>query len=141
MDDRLVVVTAGRDRHQTAEDALWLRAWLLHLRATQVVHGDCRHACANPQCVRRSCDQWAGECARRLGIQVRAMPADWGQWGKGAGPRRNISMLDLRPVGCLALPGTRGLRYDGRLTGTGHTVHHALTRRIFTRIRGEHGWP
>jgi len=50
-------------------------------------------------------------------------------------------MLDLRPCACLALPGVRGLRHDGRLTGTGHTVHHALTRRIFTRIRGEHGYP
>jgi hypothetical protein len=132
----LVVVTGGRDRHQDAQDALWLRAWLLYLGATVLGHGDCYHRCTTKGCARRSIDRWAGVVAQRLGIVVRSFPAHWDIHGLGAGTVRNLEMLAAGPVAVLALPGARGLRHNGRMTGTGHTIYHARARGIPAWIRG-----
>lgn len=135
---RLVVVTGGRDRHQDREDALWLRAWLRHIRADVLGHGDCAHSgCMHgPGCTRLSVDRWAGECARRLGLGVRAFPARWDLHGREAGPLRNLEMLAAVPCAVLAFPGARGLSHRGRHTGAGHTVYHARRLGIPTWIRG-----
>lgn len=133
---RLVVVTGGRDRHQDRDDALWLRAWLLHIRADVLGHGDCGHTCPDPRCSRMSVDRWAGEVARRLSMGVRAFPAAWHVHGNDAGPIRNLEMLGAGPIAVLALPGARGLRFNGRPTGTGHTVEHARRRGIPAWVRG-----
>lgn len=138
---RLVVITGGRDRHQEREDALWLRAWLLHLRAQAIVHGDCRHTCGNSRCRRMSVDRWSGLVAQRLELGERRMPAEWHRLGRAAGPARNIAMLELGPVAVLAFPGPRGLQHQGRRTGTGHTVYHARARGIETLVRGQDPWP
>jgi hypothetical protein len=50
---------------------------------TIIVHGACRGA-----------DNIAGYVAECLGFEVRRYPADWGKFGKGAGPIRNQHMLD-----------------------------------------------
>ncbi len=47
-----------------------------------IVHGACRGA-----------DTIAGEIAKALGMEVRPYPADWGRYGRGAGPVRNRQML------------------------------------------------
>lgn len=51
-----------------------------------LIHGDCR-----------GLDRTAGEVAREKGWQVIAVPADWNQHGKAAGPIRNKEMLDMNP--------------------------------------------
>src|SRR5262245_38565206 len=59
---------------------------------TLIVHGAARGA-----------DRLADEVARDLGLPRKACPADWGQYGRAAGPIRNQQMLDLeRPDRVLA---------------------------------------
>lgn len=48
-----------------------------------VIEGGCRGA-----------DTMARRIARRLNIAVREYPADWGQYGRSAGPIRNQHMLN-----------------------------------------------
>jgi hypothetical protein len=134
--DLLVCITGGRDRHQTAEDAWWIRAWLIALGATVFGHGDCYHRCSVEHCPRRSIDRYGGDVAARLGLQVRAFPARWDLHGNAAGTLRNLEMLGAGPIGVLALPGARGLKHDGRPTGTGHMVFHARSRGIPVYLRG-----
>lgn len=50
-------------------------------------------------------DQWA----RSRGVPVKAFPADWDRYGRGAGPIRNRAMLyDGQPEGVVAFPGGAG---------------------------------
>jgi hypothetical protein len=42
----------------------------------------------------RGADSIAGELAAERGLNVRAFPAEWHRYGRGAGPRRNQQMLD-----------------------------------------------
>jgi YspA, cpYpsA-related SLOG family len=48
-----------------------------------IVHGACRGA-----------DNIAGFVGKALGFEVRPYPAQWGRYGRGAGPVRNQQMLD-----------------------------------------------
>ena len=48
-----------------------------------IVHGACRGA-----------DNIAGFVGKTLGFEVRAYPAQWGEYGQRAGPLRNQQMLD-----------------------------------------------
>ena len=50
---------------------------------TLIIHGGCRGA-----------DTIAGEVAGELGFGVVCFPANWGEYGRGAGPRRNQAMID-----------------------------------------------
>jgi hypothetical protein len=50
---------------------------------TIVIHGNCRGA-----------DKMAGLSARKLGLEVKVYPAQWGYYHKAAGPIRNQQMLD-----------------------------------------------
>ena len=126
---RLVVVSGGRDRHQTADDAWWLRAWLLHLGATDLAHGACRHTgCGVQGCERRSVDQWAGEVGHRLGLRVQQHPARWADLGRAAGLVRNLQMLDLGPVAVLALPGARVSRTQSQVPASATSPTGRLTK-------------
>lgn len=53
-------------------------------------------------------DTMAGEWADSRGIKRTTIPADWKQYGRKAGPIRNLQMLELRPDGVVAFPGGRG---------------------------------
>lgn len=46
------------------------------------------HGCA------QGADTLAGVAAKKLGMRVAEYPADWRQYGKAAGPKRNKLMLD-----------------------------------------------
>lgn len=54
---------------------------------TRVVHGDARGA-----------DSLAAACARLIGMEVKAYPADWDTYHRAAGPIRNQQMLDEEPA-------------------------------------------
>lgn len=93
----IVVVTGGRD----FTDATLVDRALSHVhRETPIrllIHGDCRGA-------DRTCEAWAIE----NGIETKAMPADWKNEGRAAGPLRNGRMLNEKPDLVVAFPGGRG---------------------------------
>ncbi len=66
----------------------------------KIIHGAC------PTGADRVADAWA----KRNMMPVKSFPADWDQFGKGAGPRRNQQMVDTKPNYCLAFPGGAGTR-------------------------------
>ena len=80
-------------------------------RGSEVIHGGARGA-----------DRLAATCAQALGLTVTEYPADWSN-GKRAGLARNLVMLDQRPDVVLAF-------WDGRSTGTLHTITEAVRRSI-----------
>lgn len=54
-------------------------------------------------------DRMAGAWANRLAINVVAMPAQWSEHGKAAGPIRNEAMLlEHKPNRVIAFPGGKG---------------------------------
>lgn len=100
-----------------------IRARLLHLpRGSRVIHGGARGA-----------DRLAGDVARGLGFQVQEVPAVWrtasGVFDRSAGIRRNLAMLDLQPDVVIAF-------WDGRSTGTAHTIAQAHRRGITVDVIG-----
>lgn len=73
-------------------------AMLLHGDVT-VVHGAARGA-----------DQMAASVAASFEVTAEPHPAEWGRYGKAAGPRRNAEMVDAGASLCLAFikDGSRG---------------------------------
>lgn len=100
-----VLITGSRyyDNRSQMESALNIHTMHIpRLRKVTVVHGGAPGA-----------DTLAGEIAKYLGMQVEVHPAEWGKYGKAAGPIRNKHMVDLGADICLAFPvgdshGTRG---------------------------------
>lgn len=73
----------------------------------------------------RGADTQCGNMGAFLGLHVLDVPADWRKYGRSAGPRRNIQMLDMNPDIVLA--------FHDNLTdskGTKHCVREALKRGI-----------
>lgn len=92
----IVLVTGDRD----LADRAAVRARLERLpRDALVIHGACHLGGA---------DALADEEARALGMRVKRFPADWGRYGRGAGPVRNQAMVDSRPDLCVAFVGALG---------------------------------
>jgi YspA, cpYpsA-related SLOG family len=85
-------------------------------RGSTVIHGGARGA-----------DQMAARVAVRLGLQVEEFIPHWrdveGHYNRRAGIERNLLMLDQEPELVLAF-------WDGRSTGTAHTVAEASRRGI-----------
>lgn len=72
-------------------------------------------------------DTYAVQFAHAHNLELTLCLADWDKYGKSAGYRRNIEMLDLKPNLVLAF-------YDGVSKGTMHTIRTAQQRGIETRI-------
>ncbi len=107
-----VVVTGGRHFHNVQRVLADLRA-LQVAGLVAVAQGGAAGADA---CARNSCDV--------LKIHWQTYPALWDRDGRGAGPRRNIRMLESeRPDIVLAYP-------DPNSRGTWHCVREALQRGI-----------
>jgi hypothetical protein len=109
-----VLVTGGREYADaaTVHSRLdWVHASPMSGGIAVVIHG----ACTDPPTGRlRGADRWADEWARAHGVPVEAYPAEWGTYGKAAGPIRNRRMLvQGNPELVLAFPGG---------TGTAHMV-------------------
>lgn len=52
----------------------------------------------------RGADAMCEEFAHSRGYEVERYPADWAEYGKGAGMLRNQEMVDTEPDLCLAFP-------------------------------------
>lgn len=92
---RTVIVTGGRDY----KDVRCLEGVLDMLQPISLLrHGAC------PSGADAMADTWA----RKRGVRVDAMPADWKQYGSSAGPRRNREMALKEADVCVAFPGGRG---------------------------------
>lgn len=84
-----------QDRLFATLDRVALRTEILAVR-----HGACT----------TGADRLAGEWAGSRGYTVQAFPAQWEQFGKSAGPRRNLEMIRTEPIPvcAVAFPGGRG---------------------------------
>lgn len=71
----------------------------------------------------RGADATAHRAAQALGLETEVFYADWETYGKRAGIRRNVEMLDERPDLVLAF-------WDGTSPGTKHTIDTASARGI-----------
>lgn len=72
-------------------------------------------------------DDIAHRVARELGFHTQVMLAEWEVYGRSAGMRRNIAMLDARPRIVIAF-------WDGMSRGTAHTIREAVKRGIPTMV-------
>lgn len=93
-----ILVCGGRDFDDAT--AIWRALDALHARRgiTLIIEGGAPGADTHAR-------GWAAE----MGIDVRTFYADWGAYGRRAGPLRNARMLDEgRPDGVVAFPGGRG---------------------------------
>ena len=70
-------------------------------------------------------DRIAAGVAEQLGWPLKPHPADWQRHRRSAGPRRNLEMLDTRPVLVIAFT-----VIAGGTTGTRHTLTNAYRRGI-----------
>ncbi len=110
-----VVVCGGRD---------WTNGRLIKKRLielpcnTIIVEGGCRGA-----------DLIAREVALEIGLEVVEFPAAWKKYGKPAGAKRNIKMLDTKPHLVLAF-------HDdiSKSKGTKHIVGEAKRRGIDVEV-------
>lgn len=66
---------------------------------TELIHGGAPGA-----------DTIAGDEARKLGINVTVVKAEWGRLKNAAGPIRNQKMVDMKPDYCLPFPGGNGTK-------------------------------
>src|SRR6266540_7289499 len=106
-----VLVCGSRDWDDSHTMEQKLISYLAALKGpTTVIHGAARGA-----------DEMAASIAAKHGWKTEAYPADWRGKGKRAGIIRNLQMLDQRPAVVLAF-------WDGRSTGTKHTVDEARRR-------------
>ncbi len=97
-----------------------VKAALVKHKPTVVIEGGARGA-----------DRLAREAAKALGVPVETYEADWAQYGKAAGPKRNQRMLDEgKPDLVLAFP-----EADSR--GTWDMVRRAWAAGVSTRIAGD----
>jgi hypothetical protein len=84
-------------------EVLWLTDALDRLHARRrialLIHGACPSGA----------DRVAGQWAEMRGVPCQPCRADWGQYGRAAGPVRNRAMLDAHaPQLVVAFPGGRG---------------------------------
>ena len=74
----------------------------------------------------RGADTLGEQYARERGYNLRQFPADWDQFGKSAGYRRNCQMADNADA-LIAF-------WDGQSAGTRHMIEIARERKLAVRI-------
>lgn len=116
-----VVVCGSRDW----TDPVPIRERLARLdRGTWVIQGEGRGA-----------DRLAAQAAAELGHSPIGFPALWESEGRGAGPRRNVRMLECEPDLVIAFTAT-----PHKSRGTGHCARAALRRGIPVELYDGEGW-
>lgn len=88
---------------------------------TIIVEGGCKGA-----------DLLSREIALDIGLEVVEFPAAWKKYGKAAGPKRNIKMLDTKPHLVIAFHNDLANSKD-----TKHTVTEAKKRGIEVEVIGD----
>lgn len=87
-----------------------------------IVHGAC------PSGADAMADRWAvNSKARSWKVEIERWPAEWGEFGKFAGPRRNLQMAQHGADLCLAF-------WDGQSTGTLDMIRKCIDHGIAVRI-------
>ncbi len=71
----------------------------------------------------RGVDSIAASIGRKLGLEVREFPAEWNKFGRSAGYRRNLVMLEHDPDLMIAF-------HVGNSPGTAHAIEHARKKGI-----------
>ena len=96
-----VIIAGGRTYTFDARDLEILDALHAQYDFTEVVSGAATGA-----------DTCGAEWARSRGLRVKEYPAEWGRYGRAAGPKRNKQMIDyIYPGGVLVIfPGGSGTR-------------------------------
>ena len=77
----------------------------------------------------RGADTLTGQVAQELGMEVKEVRAEWKRYGKGAGPRRNETMLTEHPALVIAFHNDLA-----KSKGTADTVRKAKKRGIAVRV-------
>jgi hypothetical protein len=119
-----VIVTGARDFPRAAPVWAALDAVLAEHGGLILVHGCC------PRGADAHADQWARvRQTAGANVLVDRFPANWGNYGRAAGMRRNAEMVASGAHLCLAFltPASRGAR---------HTVKLARRAGIETRVFG-----
>jgi hypothetical protein len=115
-----ILVTGSRAwiDEETIRHVLIAESHRLCVRAVDVivVHGGARGA-----------DAIADRLAREYGCQVEVVQADWGRYGRAAGPIRNAEMVSRGAVVCLGFP-------IGISRGTRHCLAMAEAAGIHTVV-------
>lgn len=95
----VILVCGGRDYEDIVRLEFAMDAWLRkHPELQVLIHGGARGA-----------DKLAGGWAKKRGIHVAVVEAQWETKGRhAAGPLRNEAMLWLRPDAVIAFPGGNG---------------------------------
>lgn len=93
----VVLVTGGRTYDDQAHVYGTLDAMAAHYGELLIVHGNAGGA-----------DNLARAWALSRGMHRADVPALWGKYKSGAGPKRNAAMLALRPHVCVGFPGGNG---------------------------------
>ncbi|MFQ5853181.1 MAG: SLOG family protein, partial [Candidatus Binatia bacterium] len=75
----------------------------------------------------RGVDSIAASIGRTLGLGVREFPAEWNKFGRSAGYRRNLVMLEQDLDLVIAF-------HMGNSPGTGHAIEHARKKGIPTEV-------
>lgn len=126
-----VLVTGSRDW----EDQETVRAVMGRLPImSRMVHGDQETVrVVDGEQVRTGLDRMAARICLEFWHVPEPHPADWAQWGKSAGPRRNQEMVDRGADLCVAfpLPGS---------VGTWDCMRRATAAGIPVVVAGVDGW-
>lgn len=69
----------------------------------------------------RGADSIAASIGRKLGLEVREFPAEWNKFGRSAGYRRNLVLLEQDPDLVIAFQ-------VGNSPGTAHMIENAKKR-------------
>lgn len=75
----------------------------------------------------KGADRFVYQEAQKLGLALETHPAEWEQYGKGAGLKRNTEMAELGADLCLAF-------WNGKSTGTAHMLEQAKKHSIPVEI-------
>ena len=85
-----IIGIVGSRRHNTKEDRLNVEArfWLTHEEGDWICSGGCKEGA----------DSFADKIARKTGIPILTLYANWNKFGKAAGPIRNKKIAEQSDV-------------------------------------------